>query len=86
MSDKEHTIHDFDVSLICEYFSSMERQGPGSTETTLKALSFIDHLHDESKIVDLGCGTGAQTMVLAKNTPGTITALDVFPGFIEILN
>jgi len=32
MSEKEHTIHDFDVSLICEYFSSMERQGPGSTE------------------------------------------------------
>lgn len=38
MSDKEHTIHDFNVSLICEYFSGMERQGPGSTEATVKAL------------------------------------------------
>jgi ubiquinone/menaquinone biosynthesis C-methylase UbiE len=86
MSNTEHTIHDFDVSLICDYFSSMERQGPGSTEATVKALGFIDNLHEDSKIVDLGCGTGAQTMVLARNTPGTITAIDLFPGFVEKLN
>jgi len=26
MSDEEHNIHDFDIALICEYFSSMDRQ------------------------------------------------------------
>jgi hypothetical protein len=56
MSDTEHTIHDFVVSLICEYFSGMERQGPGSTEATVKALSFIDNVHEDARIVDLGCG------------------------------
>ena len=86
MSNEEQNIHDFDVALISEYFSSMDRQGPGSTESTIKALSFIDNLHAGSKIIDLGCGTGCQTMVLAQNTPGNITAIDLFPGFIDKLN
>ena len=86
MSNNEHNIHDFDIALICEYFSSMDRQGPGSPEATVKALSFIDNLHEKSKIVDLGCGTGGQTVVLAQNTPGIITGIDLFPGFIDKLN
>ncbi len=87
MSNTENTIHDFDVALICEYFSSMKRQGPGSTEATLKALSFIDNITEKTKIVDLGCGTGAQTIALAQNTvAGSITAIDLFPGFIDKLN
>lgn len=87
MSNEEQTIHDFDVALICEYFATMERQGPGSEESTIKALSFIDNISENSKIVDLGCGTGAQTIVLAQNTvAGSITAIDLFPGFIDKLN
>ncbi|NDV58206.1 class I SAM-dependent methyltransferase [Bacteroides sp. 519] len=86
MSNENKTIHDFDFNLICEYFSSVERQGPGSPEVTLKALSFIDNLTDKSCIADLGCGTGGQTMTLAQNTPGQITGLDLFPDFIRIFN
>lgn len=86
MSNENKTIHDFDFSLICEFFSSMERQGPGSPEVTLKALSFIDNLTDKSLIADIGCGTGGQTMTLAKHTQGNITVLDIFPDFIDILN
>ncbi|MDR1859984.1 MAG: SAM-dependent methyltransferase, partial [Bacteroidales bacterium] len=41
--EKKTTILDFDVNLICEYYLGMERQGPGSPEVTLKALSFIDN-------------------------------------------
>lgn len=86
MSNENKSIHEFDFSLICEYFSSIERQGPGSTETTLKALSFIENLNSESHIADLGCGTGAQTMILAQNTTAKITAIDLFADFIDILN
>lgn len=86
MNNENKTISDFDFSLICEYFSSMERQGPGSPEITLKALSFIDNLTDKSLIADIGCGTGGQTMTLAKNVQGEITALDLFPDFINIFN
>ncbi len=86
MSENTASIHEFDYALICEYYSSLERQGPGSPEVTLKALSFIDTLNDESKIADIGCGTGGQTMVLADHTSGHITGLDLFPVFIDIFN
>ena len=86
MNNENKTIHDFDFNLICEFFSSMERQGPGSTDATLTALRFIDNLTEKSLIADIGCGTGGQTMTLAKHIEGKISALDLFPDFINILN
>jgi SAM-dependent methyltransferase len=83
---EEHSICEFDFNLICEYFANVERQGPGSPEETLKALSFIDNLTSKSRIADLGCGIGGQTMVLAQNAPGQLTGLDLFPGFIDTFN
>ncbi len=86
MSNEYNNIHEFDFNLICEYFSLIERQGPGSREMTLKAMSFIDNLTEQSVIADLGCGTGGQTMTLAQHTPGEITGIDLFPGFIDRFN
>lgn len=86
MSNENKSIHEFDFDLICEYFASLERQGPGSPEVTIKALSFIDNLSRQSRIADIGCGTGGQTIVLAQNAPGHITAIDLFPAFIDLLN
>jgi SAM-dependent methyltransferase len=86
MSNDNKSIHEFDFNLICEYFSKLNRQGPGSTEVTIKALSFIDNLTNESRIADIGCGTGGQTMVLARNSPGQITGIDLFPTFIDLFN
>lgn len=86
MSNDHNSIHDFDFNLICEYFSTLERQGPGSPEITLKALGFIDNLHPESRIADIGCGTGGQTMVLANHAPGHLTGIDLFPLFIDLFN
>ena len=59
---------------------------PGSPEVTLKALGFVDNLSDKSRIVDIGCGTGGQTMILAQHTEGYITGIDLFPGFIDLFN
>ena len=86
MSNENKSIHEFDFNLICEYFSVLDRQGPGSPEVTIKALSFIDNFNDKSRIADIGCGTGGQTMVLAQHAPGHITAIDLFPAFIDQLN
>lgn len=84
---KENTIEDFNFKLICEYFSLIPRQGPGNEQTTLKALSFINDNFDEtSRIIDIGCGTGMQTITLAQNINGNIEAIDLFPRFIEMLN
>ncbi|MBN1958507.1 MAG: class I SAM-dependent methyltransferase [Desulfuromonadales bacterium] len=86
MNDENKSIHEFDFELICEYYANLERQGPGSPEITLKALSFIDNLDDNSLIADLGCGSGGQTMVLAQHAPGQITGIDLFPVFIDLFN
>jgi SAM-dependent methyltransferase len=86
MNQENNSIHDFDFSLICEYFSSIDRQGPGSTEATLQALSLTGKSGTACRIADIGCGTGAQTFVLAANTTGNIVAIDLFPAFIDRLN
>jgi len=86
MSQENSSIHDFDYDLICEYYSGMERQGPGSPEVTLKALGFIDQLPEEARTADLGCGTGGQSMILAQHIPGHITGIDLFPVFIDLFN
>jgi SAM-dependent methyltransferase len=86
MTDETKSIHEFDFSLICEYFSMLERQGPGNREMTLRALGFVGNLTEKSRIADIGCGTGGQTMVLAQNAPGRITGVDLFPDIIRIFN
>ena len=83
---EEPTIHEFDFDLINEYFTELERLGPGSPAETIRALGFIGNLSNITKIADLGCGTGVQTMVLAQNTEATITALDLYAGSIDKLN
>jgi SAM-dependent methyltransferase len=86
MSNENTSIHDYDLTLITEYFSMLERQGPGSPATTLKALRFIDPPKDNFRVLDIGCGNGSHTMVLADNTRAQITGLDLFPLFINQFN
>jgi len=83
---EEISIHELDFARINEFFTELERQGPGSSEETIRALGFIGNLSNKTKIADLGCGTGFQTMVLAQNTEATITALDRSAGPIDKLN
>ncbi len=86
MSNEKQTVHDFDINIIYEYFSNTERQGPGNAVETLKALNFIPGLTGKSKIADMGCGTGGQTMTLGQNTACEIIGIDVWPDFIDKFN
>jgi len=72
--------------LICESHVGLERQGPGSPEMTIKALSFLENKDKFSRTADLGCGTGGQTIVLAQNISGDIFGVDQFPVFINAFN
>jgi len=74
------------IDLLLETHIGLEREGPGSPEMTTKALSFIDNLDAISRVADLGCGSGGQTMVLAQNLAGNIVGIDQFPDFINKLN
>lgn len=82
MENEQPTILD----LLIEAHVGLERQGPGSPEMTNKALSFLDNLSSISRVADLACGTGGQTMVLAQNINGSITGLDISPDFINVFN
>lgn len=63
------------------------RQGPGSDTQTKLALSLTGVDQSEPlKVADIGCGTGASTMVLANELNAEITAVDLLGGFLEILN
>ena len=76
-----------DIDVYCyETHARLERQGIGSPEMTIKALSFLDDLNKISQVADFACGTGGQTMILAQNIAGKITGVDIYPQFIDILN
>ena len=86
MEPENKSAGEIDYNLLYEYFLNMERQGPGSPETTIKALSFIDNHDKKSRIADIGCGTGGQTLVLAEHTTGDIVGIDLSSVFIEKFN
>ena len=74
------------LELIIDQHKNHERLGPGSNLETEKAIHLIGLSKDqELRILDIGCGTGSQTITLALNLNGLITAVDLFPEFLEKL-
>ena len=76
-----------EIELIIDLHKNTQRQGPGSEKDTLNALNLIGlSLDPEVKLADIGCGSGGQTLTLAQNLNGHITAVDLFPEFLAELN
>ncbi len=71
--------------MFMEVFESLPRQGPGNLASTLWALSRCQELPRAPQILDLGCGSGAQTLHLAAATDGSIVAIDRHPPLVERL-
>lgn len=82
MENKQPSI----IDLLIETHIGLKRQGPGSSEATYKALSFLDGIDQFAQTVDLGCGTGGQTLLLSQHLPGEITGIDLFPDFIDVFH
>ncbi|PYZ96759.1 SAM-dependent methyltransferase [Alteribacter lacisalsi] len=60
-----------------EAFDGLERLGPGSEASTRKAASFYPQQDQPIRILDVGCGNGASTLLLADIFPNAhITAID----------
>lgn len=75
-----------EIELIIDLHKDSKRQGPGSEKDTLKALGFMNFSQDQQlKVADIGCGSGGQTITLAKNINGQIIAIDLFPEFLNKL-
>jgi len=74
------------VEAFFKLYEGLKRQGPGSKKDTLRALNIIeDNLPESPRIIDIGCGCGAQTLDLAENTNGEITAVDIYQPFLDNL-
>jgi len=74
------------TEIFFEIFDNLPRQGPGSEEATKKAISIINPGNANFEILDIGCGTGAQTLVLAENLNGQITATDTYQPYLDLLS
>lgn len=77
-----------DYSLLIDLHKRGHRQGPGGDAETELALNLA--LVDRKaglNIADIGCGTGASTLLLARLLPAShITAVDFLPDFLDVLN
>ncbi len=74
------------MDFFFKIYGDLPKQGPGSTESTLKALNAIPERNKFKRILDIGCGTGRHTILLAQNTSAQITALDFYEQQIETLS
>ncbi|HLU92314.1 MAG TPA: methyltransferase domain-containing protein [Pedomonas sp.] len=70
---------------ILSFFAQLPRQSPGSAAHTAAALGLLPAFAPGVRVADLGCGTGASTLVLAERLEGHILALDQAPEFLERL-
>lgn len=75
-----------DLKLLIDLHRDGFRQGPGGDAETELAISMamVDR-KTPLKIADIGCGTGASTLVLARQLNAHITAVDFLQEFLEIL-
>ncbi|MXX66893.1 MAG: methyltransferase domain-containing protein [Chloroflexi bacterium] len=75
-----------DLQLLIDLHIGGERQGPGSNAMTRRAMELAGlppqtHL----RIADIGCGTGAASLILAQDLKADIVAIDFLPDFLAEL-
>jgi len=75
-----------DYKLLIDLHKGANRQGPGGDAETEKAinLAMLDRTAP-LKIADIGSGTGASTILLARLLNARITAVDFLQEFLEVL-
>lgn len=78
-------MNDKEFEIFVEANTGLPRQGPGSNELTKRALSSIQDISPQTNILDVGCGSGMQTLELARNLDCKITAVDIFQQFLDDL-
>ncbi|UZP65944.1 MerR family transcriptional regulator [Desulfovibrio mangrovi] len=73
------------MKALYDAFTGLPRLAPGGDEYTLKALDMVPDLPECPRIIDIGCGQGAQTLAIAKARDCRITAVDNHQPFLDML-
>lgn len=73
------------MEIIGKVFFDLPRQGPGSNASTSRALKTFSGLSANPRILDVGCGGGMQTVHLARESGGQVTAVDISEPLLERL-
>ncbi len=68
-----------------ELYGALPRGGPGSDAATLEAIRMLDPVPEHPRILDLGCGPGKQSLVLARELGGEVVAVDLHAPYLERL-
>lgn len=78
-----------DIELLIDLNLNLARQGVGSVAATRQAAALAGladaHGRAPRRIADLGCGTGAASLVLAEDFGATIVAVDAAGPFLDEL-
>jgi len=74
------------MKYFYELFEDLPRQGPGCREATLRALHILKDLPSKPRVLDIGCGCGMQTQVLAQELKSKILAIDNHRPVLDNLN
>ncbi len=73
------------IEYLYELCEALPRCGPGDNEFTKRAFSAIGKVAEQPSILDIGCGSGVQTIELARISKGKIIALDNHQAFLDKL-
>lgn len=80
---KDMNEHEKYMAEFMKVFATLERWAPVSETETLKALSLLPE--PPKRILEIGCGKGLATTILANNTSAPITAVDNEPSVLTSL-
>jgi len=73
------------MDYFFQLYQRVERCAPSSDVETLRALRLLPDLPETPQVLDVGCGNGAQTLVLAEELHGEIVAVDNHQPFLDRL-
>lgn len=75
-----------ELQLLIDLHKGRERQGPGGDEETARAVELARVDRERAlRVADIGCGTGASTLVLARLLDAEIVAVDFLQQFLDVL-
>ena len=70
---------------ITNFFNSLPRQGVGSTQSFSRAFDLLPKFGAAAQFIDIGCGTGAQTLDLLTHGSCFVTAVDSSQSSLDLL-